>query len=250
MSPEDDGPTADPPAPANPDGEVVEQARAALDAHAPGADTDDLPELDLAAIDVDVDVEGPRTAPSVESSPPVGDDSPLAAAEAVPDPDPELVAARAALAAAERRADELAVVARRQSDMADELHAENRTLRAGEIREATAPLVRGLARLADDLDRLRAADDTGNADLAYLAGQVDELLHDAGVLREAPVPGERFDPQAHQAAGSATTADPALDRTISAVRRPGLRAGDGRLLRPAEVVVHRHAPDPTEGPTA
>ncbi|HEX8156050.1 MAG TPA: hypothetical protein VF526_01585, partial [Solirubrobacteraceae bacterium] len=60
------------------------------------------------------------------------------------------------LAAAQRRADELATVARKQTEMADELHADNRRLRDGENREAVAPLVRGLARLADDLSRMRA----------------------------------------------------------------------------------------------
>src|SRR4051812_31294485 len=39
------------------------------------------------------------------------------------------------LEAATRRADEIAAVARRQSEMVDELHRENRTLRACEIRE-------------------------------------------------------------------------------------------------------------------
>ena len=37
------------------------------------------------------------------------------------------------LAAAERRADELATVSRRQSDMVDELHKDNRRLRDGEL---------------------------------------------------------------------------------------------------------------------
>ncbi|WP_354702332.1 Protein GrpE [Paraconexibacter sp. AEG42_29] len=142
-------------------------------------------------------------------------------------------------AAATRRADELATIARKQTEMADELHAENRQLRTGEVREAVAPLIRGLARLADDLSRLRAVDGA-NADLTYLAGQVDELLHDAGVTQLVPQIGDAFDPQTHQAAGSATTDEPHLDRTIAEIRRSGLRRDDGRMLRAAEVVVHRY----------
>ncbi|HEX8159291.1 MAG TPA: nucleotide exchange factor GrpE, partial [Solirubrobacteraceae bacterium] len=149
------------------------------------------------------------------------------------------------LAAAQRRADELATVARKQTEMADELHADNRRLRDGEIREAVAPLVRGLARLADDLSRMRATAAAESDDLAYLDGQVAELLHDAGVLTVQAQIGDPFDPQRHQAAGSATTADSALDRTIAEVRRAGLRREDGRMLRPVDVVVFRYvAPAP------
>jgi molecular chaperone GrpE (heat shock protein) len=149
------------------------------------------------------------------------------------------------LAATQRRADELATVARKQTEMADELHADNRRLRGGEIREAVAPLVRGLARLADDLSRMRATATAAAEDLAYLDGQVAELLHDAGVLKVRAQIGEPFDPQCHQATGSATTADSALNRTIAEVRRAGLRRDDGRMLRPVDVVVFRYvAPAP------
>jgi molecular chaperone GrpE (heat shock protein) len=155
------------------------------------------------------------------------------------------------LAASQRRADELATVARKQTEMADELHADNRRLRAGEIREAAAPLVRGLARLADDLSRMRATVPGASEDLAYLDGQVEELLHDAGVFALQAAIGEPFDPQCHQATGSATTADGTLHRTIAEVRRSGLRRDDGRLLRPVDVVVFRYvAPPPPPPPAA
>lgn len=149
-----------------------------------------------------------------------------------------------ALAASQRRADELATVARKQTEMADELHADNRRLRTGEISEAVAPLVRGLARLADDLSRMRATAAGASEDLAYLAGQVEELLHDAGVFAVQAGIGEPFDPQCHQATGSATTDVSALDRTIAEVRRSGLRRDDGRLLRPVDVVVFRYVAPP------
>jgi molecular chaperone GrpE len=45
------------------------------------------------------------------------------------------------------------------------------------------------------------------------------------------------------------TDDAALDRTVAALLEPGLEV-DGRSVRPARVVVHRHrppAPAPTNG---
>jgi molecular chaperone GrpE (heat shock protein) len=144
------------------------------------------------------------------------------------------------LAAAQRRADEMTLVARRQSDMVEELHGDNRRLRDGEIREAVAPLVRGVARLLDDLARMRSGDGSDSADLEFLEKRVAELLHDSGVLPLTPEPGTPFDPKEHQATGRATTDDPAADRTVAEVRRAGLRRDDGRMLRPADVVVYRY----------
>lgn len=144
------------------------------------------------------------------------------------------------LGAAQRRADEMSAIARRQSDMVGELHGENRRLRDGEIREALAPLVRGLARLWDDLARMRTGAGAGSADLAFLEARVAELLHDSGVLPLSPELGAPFDPQVHQATGSATTGDVTADRTVAELRRAGLRRDDGRMLRPADVVVYRY----------
>jgi molecular chaperone GrpE (heat shock protein) len=149
------------------------------------------------------------------------------------------------LAASQRRGDELATVARKQTEMADELHAENRRLRTGEIREAVAPLVRGLARLADDLSLMGATADEAPKDLVHLARQVEDLLHDAGVFALRPEIGEPFDPHFHRATGKAKTDDSALQGTIARVSRSGLRRDDGRLLRPVDVVVFRYeAPSP------
>ena len=70
-------------------------------------------------------------------------------------------------------------MSRRQSDMADELHKENRRLRDGELQQAMAPLIRGLARVIDDLDRIRATR-PDDEDLAHIDTRVREVLHDAG----------------------------------------------------------------------
>jgi hypothetical protein len=45
--------------------------------------------------------------------------------------------------------------------------------------------------------------------------------------------------------GAAPTEDEALDRTVAAVRRDGLVGAEGRVLRPADVVVFRYQPPPT-----
>ena len=152
------------------------------------------------------------------------------------------------LAAAERRADELAMVSRRQSDMADELHKENRRLRDGELQQAMAPLIRGLARVSDDLDRIRAAR-PDDEDLAHIDVRVRDVLHDAGVTTVRPQVGDPFDPRVHQAAGSTPTYDGDRDRTVAEVRREGLAIEGGRMLRPADVVVFRYLEPEILNPT-
>lgn len=169
-----------------------------------------------------------------------------AVAEQAPAVDVEALQER--LAAAERRADELAVVSRRQSDIADELHKENRRLRDGELQQAIAPLIRGLARVTDDLHRIRAAR-PDDEDLAHVDIRVREVLHDAGATTVMPQFGDAFDPRVHQAVGSAPTHDGDLDRTVAEVRREGLALEGGKQLRPADVVVHRYVEPEILNPT-
>lgn len=145
----------------------------------------------------------------------------------------------AKLEAAERRADELLGVSKRQAEMADQLHAETQRLRDGEIAQAVAPLIRNAARIADELSHM-LKERPDDPDLEHVAKRLGELLHDAGVTSVVPVAGDPFDPRAHQAAGAAPTEDETLDRCVAEVRRPGLVRDDGRLIRPAEVVVHRY----------
>ncbi len=176
---------------------------------------------------------------------------PAAPAKRSPTLRARLDAAVEAERSATRRADELAVVARKQSEMADELHAENRRLRDGEIREAIAPIIRGLARLADDVGRVRsAAEEPGGAtdvaDFVHIDQRIHEILHDAGVTPLRPEPGDPFDVHLHEAAGSVSTDSPLEDRTVVALRRPGLIRDDGRVLRPAAVLVYRFDPKTPE----
>jgi len=153
------------------------------------------------------------------------------------------------LESADRRADEVAAIVRHQREMVGELHNENSTLRKGEIREAIAPLIRGLVRLSDDLTRMQTGEDEPSADLTFLHARVAELLHDCGILPECPEPGASFDPRMHRCTGSATTDDMSADRTIAELRRTGLRRDDGHMLRPADVVVYRYVA-PVSAPPA
>lgn len=272
------GPPADPPP--SPDG-VPPGAPSADEVPVPPASlADELPAPSAAdpgdpALPTGPAADGPPAAPTVGppatpgAAAPAGTDASGAEPPARPTPSPaaleietehlrrllEKASARLDLQteetqAAQRRADEHAAVARRQTEMADELHAENRVLRQGEIAKALDPLVRGIARFADDLDRIGAGEPTAQ-DVTYLRGQVDELLHDAGVTQLRPAPGEPFDAQTQQAAGTVATDDEVLNRTVAEVRRTGLRRDDGRMLRPVEVVVHRYvAPPAAQSPDA
>jgi molecular chaperone GrpE len=72
-----------------------------------------------------------------------------------------------------------------------------------------------------------------------LAGGLERLLASRGGAVVAPPVGEPFSGTTMEAVEVVATADPALDRTVAALREPGLLAG-GRSVRPARVAVHRH----------
>jgi molecular chaperone GrpE len=76
------------------------------------------------------------------------------------------------------------------------------------------------------------------AGLRAVLEQMEAILERQGVERIG-APGERFDPELHDAIAVRET-DEAPDRTIVEVARSGYRAGD-RLLRPAQVVVSHRA---------
>jgi molecular chaperone GrpE len=66
--------------------------------------------------------------------------------------------------------------------------------------------------------------------------QMEAVLARQGVTRMG-APGDRFDPELHEAVGVRPT-DEVPDRTILEVARSGF-AHDGRVLRPTEVIVSR-----------
>jgi molecular chaperone GrpE len=72
--------------------------------------------------------------------------------------------------------------------------------------------------------------------LRAVLAQIDSVLDRQGAQRIG-APGDRFDPQRHEAVAVRATGD-LPDRTIVEVQRSGFAQGD-RVIRPAQVVVAR-----------
>lgn len=73
--------------------------------------------------------------------------------------------------------------------------------------------------------------------------QVRTTLTRAHIVEVAPVPGESFDPHAHNGVGWQEAPTPDQDRRIARVLRPGWRGPEG-LIRPADVEVYRYREGP------
>jgi molecular chaperone GrpE len=105
-------------------------------------------------------------------------------------------------------------------------------------------IVRDWLEAVDSVERALGMEAPTNemaAGLRAVLEQMEAILERQGVERVG-APGERFDPELHDAIAVRET-DEAPDRTIVEVARSGYRAGD-RLLRPAQVVVsHRPGGD-------
>jgi molecular chaperone GrpE len=111
--------------------------------------------------------------------------------------------------------------------------------------EMRRQILRDWLEVADSADRALAAfadrsDDPVLAGLAALAAQIQEVLRRQGAVRFG-APGERFDPERHEAVGT-MPANGVPDGHVAAVARPGY-ALDGQLLRPAQVFVALGAAD-------
>lgn len=73
------------------------------------------------------------------------------------------------------------------------------------------------------------------------AAGLERLLNGRGGRVVAPRAGEAFTAATMEAVEVVATDDPARDRTVAALREPGLEAA-GRSVRPARVAVYRHTP--------
>jgi molecular chaperone GrpE len=111
------------------------------------------------------------------------------------------------------------------------------------VTEATDAIVLDWLQVADSIDRALASDpEAGVAPgLQAVADQIAATLAREGVARVG-TPGERFDPERHEAID--VRVDPgAAEPTVVDVARSGYARGD-RVLRPAQVVVARRPPEP------
>jgi molecular chaperone GrpE (heat shock protein) len=136
------------------------------------------------------------------------------------------------------RVDELARLRRHDAELVDRLHAENSRLRAGELTEAMAPLLRGLIRLHDQMGSLGADDPQSVAGI--LRKQLLQVLDLAVDVRPyTAVPGGTFDPARHLGVRRVPTDDPSRDGTIARTVRPGFVRGETTVVRPAETEVYR-----------
>jgi molecular chaperone GrpE (heat shock protein) len=131
------------------------------------------------------------------------------------------------------------------NEVVDRLHAENERLRAAEAQRSLHPTLRELVKLADDWRRRREA--LGEGEPARLCDEIVEdvtlVLERQGVEEFHAEIGAPFDRHEHRSIGTLPTDDPQLDGLVAEARRPGYRV-DSKVVRFAEVVVHKVTPPP------
>jgi molecular chaperone GrpE (heat shock protein) len=161
---------------------------------------------------------------------------------------------RLQIAGLESRVDELVAAAGREQERAafresviDRLHAENQTLRRGELDAMFQPVRDGVVALHDLARRAagqyrrteQATAERGAALLEAVAEEAAEILSRLGVSRIEPVTGELFDPGRHRGVGTALAAQPWQDNTIVELSAIGFALAE-KVIRRAEVVVARY----------
>ena len=143
------------------------------------------------------------------------------------------------------RIDDLGRVLSRQARTIGEMADEARARAARERVGADLPLLADLLALHADAAACAATARSRRERDAFaaMAAGLERLIAGRGGALVAPAPGEDFDAAQMDAVEVVATDDPALDRTVEALRAPGLRLADGgRSVRPAAVVVRRHRP--------
>ncbi|HEY0317735.1 MAG TPA: nucleotide exchange factor GrpE [Solirubrobacterales bacterium] len=107
------------------------------------------------------------------------------------------------------------------------------------VAEGGERMLRDWLEVVDSVDRALRMPGPVNeiaAGLRAVLEQMEAILERQGVERIG-TPGDRFDPELHEAIAVRET-DAVPDRTVVEVARSGYRVGD-RVLRPAQVVVSR-----------
>ncbi|HTX01877.1 MAG TPA: nucleotide exchange factor GrpE [Acidimicrobiales bacterium] len=117
-----------------------------------------------------------------------------------------------------------------------------REIQAGVV-AAQEAIIRDWLNVVDSLERAMQMEANGPCrdGLAAVLEQANSVLAGEGVHRIG-APGERFDPERHEAIAVQDSAE-APDQTILAVERSGFALGD-RVIRPAQVVVARSPQGP------
>ena len=148
----------------------------------------------------------------------------------------------AEVAAISKRLDELVRLADRREQAIDRLHEERDRLRAGEVAQIQAPVVREMIRSYDLVNDLAGGTPESGSDLDYVRTRLLDGLDAIGTRPVEPELGARFDSSRHAAVERLDTDDAALDMTVARIVRVGFLKDGERLLRPADVAVHRSRP--------
>jgi len=170
-------------------------------------------------------------------------------ADAAPDTvEPAAAEPGAAEAAPAEREDPALALAREASELRDKLLrtlAEMENLRARTAREVADSRTYAVASFARDI--LTIADNMARA-VELTERELLKVLDKHGVRKFEPQPGEKFDPNMHQAMYEVV--DPSLPGgTVAQVVQAGYTIGE-RMLRPALVAVAKGAPKPPADPSA
>lgn len=135
---------------------------------------------------------------------------------------------------------ESAGVEEHQAELLQKLHAENVSLREGELTQALKPIILDLARLHDDVASVITRGGEGLQKAAVIPELILDVLDRHGVSQIKPSAGEPFDGKQHQGVRGVPTSDSSLDGTIESVIRLGFIRDRAHLVRPAQVAVYRH----------
>lgn len=110
-------------------------------------------------------------------------------------------------------------------------------------RRAEEDVITALLPVLDNLDRALTAPEDGSAKdvlvgVRMVQRQFLSALEELGVS-VIPAEGQRFDPNLHEAAGTAPVDDPEQDGAVVAEQLRGYRTKEGKVLRAARVMVGR-----------
>jgi molecular chaperone GrpE len=129
----------------------------------------------------------------------------------------------------------------------DELYTQLEFARSDLAMQFVAPLAREVLLVVDRIESAVAIAEPAEAEsLRSISQELLEILNRRG-LRRVDALGEPFDPRLHEAIDRAPVAEADDHARVVEQRRPGFLL-DGRLVRPAQVVVGHHTTaEPPDG---